>query len=422
MALHRMAPTQQGREMSRNIHVFTSVTTNYIPKARVLATTVKKVYPSLVFHLVLSDEPPEGFALLNEPFDNLLMVDDFPIDNLKQWIFSHRLVELCTAVKGCAMETIFEKHGAEKVFYFDPDIAVFGRMQELSRELDSSSILLTPHQTRPEKNLQGIIDNEMCSLRHGVFNLGFIGVANTAAGREFSQWWRDRLLHFCRDDYKRSLFTDQKWVDLVPGMFDGVKILRSPGFNVATWNLSSRTATGSVQQGIQINGEDLGFYHFSGLDSGAQERQLKEYGSHSPVLFDLREWYIDACEKQGQKQLGAVPCKYNYFDNGKSITDDQRRLYSSRKDLRDNFPDPFSTSKLSRPELTGGYQAWYEANIGHENIPNAIEVREDASMKEFLLSAALHMEENSESTTTLTRQAGLRFLAILLRRAARMSR
>ena len=80
--------------MNSDIHAFTSVTSNYIPKARVLAESVKRVDPSVCFHLLLSDEPPAEFELANEPFDNLIRVTDLPIDNLPAWIFSHRLVEL----------------------------------------------------------------------------------------------------------------------------------------------------------------------------------------------------------------------------------------------------------------------------------------------------------------------------------------
>src|SRR5262249_20641383 len=38
-----------------SMHFFTSITTNYLPKARVLATSVKRFHPKAVFHLVCSD-------------------------------------------------------------------------------------------------------------------------------------------------------------------------------------------------------------------------------------------------------------------------------------------------------------------------------------------------------------------------------
>ena len=34
-----------------------------------------------------------------------------------------------------------------------------------------------------------------------------------------------------------GVYTDQRWCDLVPALFDGVKVLRDPGLNVASWNL-----------------------------------------------------------------------------------------------------------------------------------------------------------------------------------------
>jgi len=411
--------------MSSDIHAFTSVTSNYIPKARVLAESVKRVDPSVCFHLLLSDDPPADFDLAAEPFDKLILVESLPIENFKQWVFSHRLVELCTAVKGLALDWIFEECGAQKVFYFDPDIVVFDRLDDLIGELEHNSILLTPHQTEPETSLKGIIDNEMCSLRHGVFNLGFVGVANTGEGRRFARWWRDRLLHFCHDDHLRSLFTDQKWVNLAPCMFDEVKVLRSPAFNVATWNLSTRKATGSLREGIQINGENLGFYHFSGFDSGAQERQLKEYGDHSPVLFDLRNWYIEACDQHGQQELGAIPSKYSFYDDGEAINDNQRILYRNRSDLRKTFPDPYATGGEKRPELVGGYRAWSEANMERDidDDKKVLSVAQGTSIGEFLVAAGNHLNNRASGAQEISwlKNVVLRFVASSLRGLARLS-
>ncbi len=411
--------------MNAKVHAFTSVTSNYLPKARVLAESVKRVDPSVCFHLLLSDDAPEGFDLANEPFDNLIYAEDLPLENFEQWVFSHRLVELCTAVKGLALETLFADFGAEKVFYFDPDIAVFSRLDELIGKLDEHSVLLTPHQSEPEPTTKGIIDNEMCSLRYGVFNLGFVGVSNTTEGRKFARWWRDRLIHFCRDDHSRALFTDQKWVNLAPCMFDGVHVLRSPAFNVATWNLSTRKATGKVDGGIdiQINGEPLGFYHFSGFDSGAQERQLKEYGSHSPVLFKLRDWYISECDRHGQEELGTLPCKYNSYEDGTKIEDAERVLYRERADLQRTFPDPFATSGYERNDLKGGYRAWYRVHGDDSGGPNVLTVKPNISIREFLDHAAAYLEKraNTAQATGSMKKSGLKSLAWLMRRAGSLA-
>ncbi|MGO9462965.1 MAG: glycosyl transferase [Isosphaeraceae bacterium] len=342
------------------MHIFTSVTANYLPKAAALAHSVKRVHPEATFHVVLSDEMPACPPITTAAFDSIINVRELPIDRLPTWIFRHRLVELCTAVKGTAFEYIAERFGAERIFYLDPDIIVSNRLDGLARALDEHTILLTPHQSDPETDLQAILDNEHCCLRHGVYNLGFLAVRMTGQGRQFISWWADRTRRFCYDEVPNGLFTDQRWVDLAPAFFDDIAIIRDPQYNVATWNLTHRRATGRAPFEIQINGRPLVFYHFSGFDSGAQKVMLERYGQHSPVLFELRDWYIDRCEELGQKALCKIPCIYNAFKNGQKITDAHRLLYRSREDLMRAFPDPFDASDPGR-----SYFHWYEKHGAH---------------------------------------------------------
>ena len=48
-------------------------------------------------------------------------------------------------MKGTAFQYIADRFGAERIYYFDPDILVLGRLDDLERNLDRHSILLTPH-------------------------------------------------------------------------------------------------------------------------------------------------------------------------------------------------------------------------------------------------------------------------------------
>jgi hypothetical protein len=130
------------------------------------------------------------------------------------------------------------------VLYFDPDMVLFSRLDDLLAELDQGNVALTPHLTVPESTLDAVRDNEISALKHGVYNLGFLGVRNTEEGRRFARWWADRVYHFCVDDIPGGLFTDQRWIDLAPAMFDGVGILKNSRFNVATWKAISRPGSG----------------------------------------------------------------------------------------------------------------------------------------------------------------------------------
>ncbi len=340
------------------IHAFTSITSNYLPKARVLAHSLKRYEPDIYFHLVLSDQPPPGLDLAAEPFDALIRLEDLPISEREAWIFMHSVVELCTAVKGPSLVEILRRHQPEAVFYFDPDIVLCAPLDDLRREFERFSLLLTPHQAQPEVERDSILDNEICSLRHGVYNLGFLGVKNSEEGRRFADWWADRLLSFCYDNIPEGLFTDQRWVDLAPAFFREVGILRDPQYNVATWNLTHRRVTGTLSSGLLVNDRPLNFYHFSGFDSGAQKTMLDKYGGGSRALYELREWYIKECLAMGQGELGQRPCVYDFFDNGERITREQRLLYRSRPDVQRAFPHPRATSDINR-----SYYHWYRQEV-----------------------------------------------------------
>ena len=187
------------------IHLFTSITANYIPKARVLAYSAKKFNPEVKFHLVLCDLIPDSVVVEEEPFDSIIMIEELGIPNLKSWLFKHNIIEMCTGVKGIAFEWILDQYGCEKLLFFDPDIVILSPLDTLIQKLDRYSILLTSHQTVPETNWEAIIDNEIHSLKVGVFNLGFLGIRNCENGRRFLEWWRDRCLAFCYNEDRKSV-------------------------------------------------------------------------------------------------------------------------------------------------------------------------------------------------------------------------
>jgi hypothetical protein len=341
--------------MNQTTHLFTSITANYLPKARVLAHSAKRQGADIRFHVLLCDTYPVDTDRAAEPFDSIIDVEELPVPDREAWLFGHTVVEMCTAVKALGFLEIIHRFNAEKVFYFDPDIVILSGLDGLIERLDQHSILLTPHQTMPETAQDAIIDNEIGSLKYGVFNLGFLGIRASGEGLRFLNWWAERLRDFCHDDIAGGLFTDQRWIDLAPAFFADLHILRAPSYNVATWNLTHRTAAGSLEKGITINGEPLSFYHFSGFDGGAQEIMLKKYAARDSVLFDLRRWYIAECERLGQAELGKRPCRYHAFDNGEPITKAHRILYRTRLDLQQAFPHPFQTAGDS-------YYQWYRLN------------------------------------------------------------
>ena len=246
--------------------VYTSVTKSYLPKARVLAKSVKRFHPDWLFVLLYSDSLPVGFDLAREPFDEVLTVEQLGFPNWKAWAFGHEVVELCTAVKGPAAEVLAQRPGIGKIMYLDPDIKVFSSLSSLEALLDQHEILLTPHLLDREEEIDAVRDNEISALKHGVYNLGFFAARTSGQGLQFIRWWAARLRLFCRDDIPGGLFTDQRWCDLAPAFFSQLGIVRDPGCNVATWNIAHRPLSRDDTGHFLVRDVPLRFYHFTSYD------------------------------------------------------------------------------------------------------------------------------------------------------------
>jgi hypothetical protein len=326
------------------IHVYTSIAENYLPKATVLAKSIRKYHPDWIIHLLLVQEQVENTSLIEQNFDNYHLIDSLEIPAFKPWAFCHTVVELSTAVKPFLLRKLLQRDDCTAVVYIDPDIVLFSPLTEIEDALSKHAVVLTPHQTLPEEDIQGVMDNEICSLQHGTYNLGFVAVANNSVGKSFANWWSDRTYQFCRDEIPNGLFTDQKWIDLVPALFDEVKIERSPRFNIATWNIRTRKLEGSIQA-LKVNGLSVGFYHFTGFDSGAHELMANIYGKDQPLLMQLIHWYKQETAEvlNIMKPFSAV-WPYANFDDQSPISNEMRYIYRERRDLRAMYANPFDTS------------------------------------------------------------------------------
>lgn len=322
--------------------VFTSCVNNYLPKARTLAQSLKHFHPDWTFCLLLGELPPANFNLDQEPFDRLVLFESVGPANYQSWKFRHKLVELCTAIKGFALNHFLEQEHHPKVTYLDPDILLLDSLAPLEKLLDHHDILLTPHQLSPQTTARAIQDNEICSLQHGIFNLGFLACANTSQGIAFSRFWRERLQYYCRDDKTNGLFTDQKWCDLAPAYFPGLHIVRDPGCNAASWNLTDRHIAQSSDGKFTANGAPLRFYHFTGHDSGMGKIMSRVYGAHMPAVSTLWQIYDEKLRQNTREPL--QPWSGSFFSNGTPIPNDARTLYRDDAQLQNSFPDPYPTN------------------------------------------------------------------------------
>lgn len=324
------------------IHAYTSFSYSYLNRARVLAASLKRQHPDWVVWAVITDKMPDGFTfdLEAEDFDRLLTAEDLFGAETDPWLFRHDIVEACTAVKGHALARIMEEPDAEKLFYFDPDIAVFAPMTPLVDLLDDYSIVLTPHQVTPDSEPQAIRDNEITSLDYGIFNLGFIALRNDTEAARFVEWWSHRLKHWCFDRLDIGVFVDQKWCNMIPCFFDNVKVVRDPGYNVASWNLSQRDVSIPPDGQILVNGVPLRFFHFTKLGP-IGDVMTQRYADDNVEVYELWAWYRREVERYTDPRIPNGWWHYGTFKDGTKIPKPAREFYRN-SDLQSKFPNPYA--------------------------------------------------------------------------------
>lgn len=345
-----------------NVHSYTSFSFSYLNRARVLAASIKKYHPEWKVWAFITDEIPDGFDLNieNEDFDFIVYSEDLMGEKFSPWIFKHDIVEACTAVKGDALLHIMKQDEVDQIFYFDPDISLFNRMDnfvELLKE-DDKSIILTPHQLVPEKEELAIIDNEICSLDYGVFNLGFFATDMSTEAIKFANWWTDRLNKWCYDRLDLGVFVDQKWCNLIPCFFKNVYISRDSGCNVASWNLSNRVISTNGDGELVVNESDtLKFYHFTKLGE-VGDFMTRRYAKDNTEVYEIWGWYKEQVNKYTDLGIPQRYWCYARYKDGSEISKVHREFYRERKDLQAAFEAPFESG-------SGTYQDWLGAH-SHE--------------------------------------------------------
>jgi glycosyltransferase involved in cell wall biosynthesis len=351
--------------MANDTAVCTVVSKNHLALARAFAGSFRRHHPGVPIFVLLADRVNDYFSLSREPFE-VVPLEAVGIPNTRRFCFQYTIFELNCAAKPYLIRHLLKRPGISKLLYLDADVSVYRELDELYALLDRHSILLTPHFAGDVPD-----DGRNPSFRHilasGVYNAGFVGVRKDATGERFLDWWCRRVYTECIADPSLGLFVDQKWLDVVPGLFDGVHVVRQPGYNVGHWSLSYRTI-GLDGDAVLVDGQPLCFFHFSGLDLDDLDRLSRHQNRFTldevPALRPLFERYRERVLAAGYRETSGWPYAFSEFDNGVRIPRAVQRLYWSLGDRVDHFGDPFAT------EHPGSFWRWlYEETHLGSGVP-----------------------------------------------------
>ena len=278
--------------------------------------------------LSLARECPQDFAVL--PLQELNLPDG------DEFLFQYTILELNTAVKPWALHTLMQR-GYDKVVYIDPDISLYAPMHEVMSALDNGSeLVLTPHLLAPMTD--ALVPTELDIRRAGTYNLGFCAFKNTPAMQALLEWWQSKLHRHCVNETDKGIFVDQSWMDLVPGMFANVFVLRHPGYNVAYWNMAQRPLA-LQNNNYTVLGQPLVFAHFSGLDPQQPHKVSKHqnrfnFGNINEALRSLIDDYCQRVVANNIAHYKQQPYGFAKFDDGASISDGFRNYFRTSEKMR----------------------------------------------------------------------------------------
>lgn len=334
------------------ISICTIVSLNYFANALTLFDSVKKFHNDIDCNLLIVDKDINLKELKNTY--KIYTLKDIKINKVEDLAFKYNVTEFNTAVKPFFMEYLYKNNNYESVIYLDPDMMLFNKMDLLLNLLDRYSMVLTPHICE-DRYKEGTLD-EKSFLQTGVFNLGFIATKNDENTLNMLKWWKNRLYNECYLDGASGLAWDQKWMNFLPALFEGVYVLRNFGYNMAHWNMHERHLSKVNNEYIINNKYKLVIYHFSQYKISNPEFIMMEPNyivnnpkdvklSERPDLNEIYKYYYEMIIKNDYEKYSKIKYGFNTFNNGVEILKVHRRLYGGFIGKVNFYKDPFSTEE-----------------------------------------------------------------------------
>ncbi len=293
-------------------HFCTVASAGYLPKVAVMTRSLKEHHPEAEVTLALVERerlPPAARRLLLDVDEIVLAAEIFDGDFTALGDTATPYTAACL-LKPALIRHLLERSGSHGVVYLDPDMEVLGAFDAITGDLADGAVLITPQLLSPADATDGIPQDERNCFIFGAYNAGFIAVGDSASTRAFLDWWVARVGALCTTDTPGNPFTDQGWLDLAPGMFGAVRVLRHPGFNIATWNAAQRIIDRTRDGALMVQDEPVMLCHFSGWDAGHHAFAVDRMRDHNPIFAELSDAF--GVRLRAQEELFGPPAPWSY--------------------------------------------------------------------------------------------------------------
>jgi hypothetical protein len=229
----------------------------YLLKILALHQSLEKFVGSFMLWICCTDEVSYSIlsktGLSNTIILTLENLEDAELLSVKSY---RKANEYCWTLKAPLIKYVLDNFKVDDVVYCDGDLYFFSDPKELYEEWGNNDIFLCPQR-----------DIGWVESLYGKYQAGLMGFKNTNNSLECLNYWRSKCIEWCYSspDPQMERFGDQKYLDKLPFLFQGVKIIENLGVDAAPWNCIYNNNYNIFEKDnqIYIEKDKLMVFHFA---------------------------------------------------------------------------------------------------------------------------------------------------------------
>lgn len=340
------------------VAICTVVTRSHLPYARVLMESVEKFHPEVSRFVLVVDG--DGGEVFGDEFKTITLSELTTIDTAN-FLFQYTAFEACNALKSFLIQHLQTVFSLKRILYLDSDTVLYAKISDILSKLETCSLLLTPHILK-DFPVADTKNRSELFLSSGTFNAGVIGVGLLDSVDGFIDWWCSKMRFNCVDQIDRGIYVDQKYLDLVPSLFNHFIILKDDSVNLGYFNIRAKQFK-HVDGSWLVDSQPLRIFHFTQFDpdemrfkAGIQDSSID---SHGEFRFFLKQ-YASILKRFGFPMV--TPYRFNYHDSGlvisKALREHHRHLAKSGLAPKNPFSDKDYERMLRREYAFDQRRRW----------------------------------------------------------------
>jgi hypothetical protein len=242
-------------EEKDTFHLCTIFNKDYLVRGLALYISLKKYMSGLHFWILCADDLSYNFMkkinLENTTIFHLKNLEDKKLYKAKE---TRKTYEYCWTLKAPFIQFILKNnYNINSVLYCDSDLFFFTDARKIYKEWGNASIFISKLWMNPRSE-----------KAFGSFSAGLIGFKRDRTAFKCLRWWKIQCIRWCYNKIEEGRWSDQKYLDCWPKMFENVKITENKGINLGPWDIKRVDITKN-KNSIFCNNHELIVYHFSGF-------------------------------------------------------------------------------------------------------------------------------------------------------------